>query len=283
MRPYIALLILLPLLQTCAEPKRDCLDIQAVNFAVDADAACSSCCEYPELRLEVQHKIVRPDSTLNLVLETGAYPDGAGNLIRFRDIRFYISDLHLVRPDGSEILLEEKLNLRQANPGGDSIKVEVEDNFALVTPSAVARRVLGTVKAAGAVSKVRFKLGIAAPSNLADPNSAPSGHPLAPQSNAMWAPGAGYTYNKLTYFPGISAADTIPQLLEIKTTDRLRQVELPLSAIIPEGYHLNLVLQVDYLRWLEGIDFRRDTPDQLSRKVADNSAKSFRVIQITAQ
>lgn len=265
-------------LPACAILEEGCLDVYGLNFSIDVDKSCDACCTYPQLRLDVLHKISVGDSLQNINLKSGVYADGAGNPIRFQDIRFYISEVHLVKTDGSLVVLREMLQVRSP----DSSRVTVENNVALVTPTSLARIVLGTFRKGDQVSAVRFKLGIGTPTRSIDPTSAPTTHPLYPQPIAMWSSNQGYTAQRIALFPGISAADTIPIVFETTGTSSLREVELqlPQPVSIPAGYHIALTLRIDYAQWLAGVNILRDPTSSILQKLGDNVAPSFEITQV---
>ncbi|MBK7477608.1 MAG: hypothetical protein IPI11_17005 [Haliscomenobacter sp.] len=270
----------------CAVREEGCLDVQAINFSVEAEKACSSCCQYPQLRLDLLHKYTVGDTLLNLTLNASAYPDGAGNMIRFKDIRFYISELHLLTEGGAEIGVGEELLLRKWVSGSDSLKFEVENNFALATPASLSRKVLGTFIQGGKIKGVRLTLGIGAPARDADPASAPTGHPLSPQADPLWVLGTGYLDAKLSVFPGNGSADTIPRVLEFASGGAFFQtIELPAPQVVSvaPGYHASVGLRIDYGAWFKQADVRNDSTEDLLRKIADNVKNSLAVTQITAQ
>lgn len=283
---FLGALLLLLSASGCAVREEGCLDVQAVNFSVEAEKACSSCCQYPQLRLDLLHKYTVNDSLLNLTLNSGAYPDGAGNMIRFKDIRFYLSELHLVTEDGADIGVGEEVLLRKWVSGSDSLKFEVENNFALATPASLSRKVLGTFLQSGKIKGIRLTLGIAAPARDADPASAPTGHPLSPQTDPLWIQGTGYLDAKLSVFPGSGPADTIPRVLEFPSGGAFFQtIELlaPQAVSIAPGYHASVGLRIDYGAWFKNADVRNDPAEDLLRKVADNVKNSMAVTLITAQ
>ncbi len=269
----------------CAVREEGCLDVQAVNFSLEAEKACSSCCQFPQIRLDLLHKYTVNDSLLNLTLNTGAYPDGAGNMIRFKDIRFYLSELQLLTEDGAAISVREKLLLRKWVSGSDSLKVEVEDNFALATPASLSRRVLGTFTMGGKIDRIRLTLGIGPNIRDADPASAPSSHPLSPQTDPLWALGTGYLDAKISVYPGNGTADTIPRVLEFPSGGAFFQtIELPAPQVvsIAPGYHASVGMRIDYGAWFKNADLRTDSSEDLLRKIADNVKNSIAVTQITA-
>lgn len=280
---WAAQLVLVLSLQHCAEPKTGCLDVRATNFQVDADATCGDCCTFPQIRLDLLHKFTIGDSLLNFI-PGNTYPDGTGNPFRLGDLRFYLSEIHFLRSDGTTNKLNKTVVLRKANPNGDSLRIEVEDNFALATPAALGRIQPGNFQDGGTFTGVRFKIGVGEPARNADPGSAPNSHPLRPQNVPMWTTTQGYLSQRIEVFPGSPPADTIRRLLEIGGTTSVREITLrfksPLS--VPPGFHIALTLQIDYARWLKNIQFRTDSDAEVFRKITENLPLSFAVTSITA-
>ncbi len=280
---WVVPLILFLTLQQCAEPKTGCLDVRATNFQVDADANCGDCCSFPQIRLDLLHKFTKGDSLLNFI-PGSTYPDAGGNPFRLGDMRFYLSEIQLLRSDGSSSLLERKIVLRKASPNGDSMRIEVEDNFALASPASLARIQPGNFRDGGTFTAVRFKVGVGEPARSADPGSAPTSHPLHPQTIPMWTSPQGYLSQRIEIFSGLPPADTLRRLLEFGGVASVREITLvfdrPLS--VPPGFHIALALQIDYARWLKNIRFGSDPDVEVFRKISENLPFSFSVTSITA-
>ena len=282
-RSLAAMLVLASTLQYCAEPKTGCLDVRATNFEVDADAGCEDCCTYPQLRIDLLHKFTIGDSLLNFV-PGSTYPDGAGAPFRLSDLRFYFSEIHLLRTNGTTLQLEDQIVLRKANANGDSIKIEVEDNFGLATPASLARILPGNFRDGGTFTGIRFNIGIGEPARNADPNSAPASHPLRPQSIPMWTSSQGYLSQRIEVFSGSPPADTIRRILEYGGAASVKQISLSFNQplAVPPGFHIALTLRIDYARWLKNIQFRTDSDAAVFRKISENLPFSFLVTGISA-
>lgn len=278
-----AYLILFLTLQQCAEPKSGCLDVRATNFQVDADANCGDCCSFPQIRLDLLHKFTQRDSLLNFI-PGSTYPDASGNPFRLSDMRFYLSEIQFLRSDGSTSLLEKKIALRKASPNGDSLRIEVEDNFAIASPASLSRILPGNFRDGGTFIGLRFKVGVGEPARSADPGSAPTSHPLRPQSISMWTSPQGYLSQRIEVFTGTPPADTLRRLLEFSGAASVSEITLtfdrPLS--VPPGFHIALTLQIDYARWLKNIRFGSDPDVEVFRKITENLPFSFSVTSITA-
>ena len=284
-RTFGPFFLLLSGLTACYEPREACLDINATNFAVDADRPCSDCCEYPNLRLAVNHRSVYPNTTVNFRLLDSVYFDRSGQAFRVAGIRFYLSDLHFMMADGTEAGVTDVIRLDVFNENGALEEKTLEDNFSLVTPSRVQAYQIGTFRTPGEFTALRFTLGLNDLANRADPVSLPVDHPLAPQPEDLyWSPDSGYVFNRIAIFRDTTAADTIPTVLQIGTEPYRLEVVLPVSGVIPEGQNLLVSLQIDYLRWFAGIeDVRQDPASDLIDAIVSGLAQSFSVVDIRAE
>ena len=167
----VALLVLSFASAGCFEPTEGCLDINAVNYDFGADEECPDCCTYPTLSLDILHKIVLQDTTINLDLEDGLYTDAAGNSFQINSLSYYISNLHLVRSDGTEVGVEDQVDIAVTSQGGTSDTLVVEDNFALINPAEFGVDAIGTIREGETFRGLRFVVGIENPVHLADPGN----------------------------------------------------------------------------------------------------------------
>lgn len=268
------------LLTACTEPKEGCLDINAVNYQVDADRPCADCCEYPTLQFDILHK-VRPDSEANLTYEDSIYQDGAGNDFRISDIQFYLSDVALLRPDGSAVRVTDTLQLTVERPGGGAGIQVVTDDFALLNPNDFRSSIIGTFISQGAFSEVRFDVGIEEAANYVDPVLLPEEHPLA-LVEMYWNADSGRIYNRLDLFRIEEQTDTLRTLLEIGLPENLQTVKLPLPTPfeLSPGFGPSLVIRIDYLTWFEDVDLKNDDRAVLIQKIVNNLTESFSIIAI---
>lgn len=271
----ISLPALALLLSTCAQLEEGCLDAYALNLTVDADKACDNCCTFPQLRLDLLHKIQVQDSLKNLALGTEVYADGAGNPLRISDIRFYLGAVEMLKSDGSAVATQGKLSLYKP----DKSKFDAPDYYALVAPASLARIVASTFRKAEQVVALRLQLGLSEPAGQADPASAPSGHPLAIQSPSMWDANKGYIAQRLVLLPGTS--DTTALIYETWGPSALRTIEIPLASplSVPAGHHAAFTLRLDYAAWLRNINILKDSRESILQKLGDNFAGSVAITQ----
>lgn len=282
--PISLSLLLLLSLTACFEPKEGCLDINAVNYAVDADEPCSGCCQYPVLRLDFLHKTF-PGSNANLQYLDTVYQDGAGNDFRFRSIQFYLSDIRLVRSDGEEVGVTDTIWLRIPAAEGDTINEVVEDNFALVNPADFGVMQIGTFLSKGTFNKIKFTLGLSGPANLVDPVTLPEEHPLA-NEQMYWGPDSGHIYNRIDLFRIPEPEDTVITLLEIGTPENLMEVELEFDdtpLYLDPGFIPKVIIRIDYLTWFRGVNLDDQTNEEIAQKIVQNLTDSFSVVEVEQQ
>jgi len=275
------------LLPACYEPKEGCLDAQATNFDLDTDEACSDCCTYPTLQLALQHRIVLIGQEAKRFSTDSVYYDGSGQPFRFNDIRFYLSNLRLVRFDGSVAMVSDTIELDLYAPSGAPRKATIEDNFLLANPLFEQTYTIGAFRESGSsFEKIRFAVGIEGIANEAIPDSLPDDYPLGRIEAALdlhFNQDSGYVFSHIELFRDTAAADTIPVVLRIGTTPYLRTVELslPSGGYSPtDGFNTLVTLRVNYVEWFQSLNVRQDTPAQMIEKIVQNLANSFSVIAI---
>lgn len=275
------------LLPACYEPKEGCLDAQATNFDLEADEACSDCCEYPTFQLALQHRIVLIGQEAKRFSTDSVYYDGSGQPFRFENIRFYLSNLRLVRADGTEVPVSNTIELDLYDASGMPRKATVEDNFLLANPIFEQTYTIGNFRESGSsFEKIRFAVGIEGVANEAIPDSLPDDYPLGriePALDLHFDQDSGYVFSHIELFRDTTSADTIPVVLRIGTTPYLRVVELslPSGGYTPtDGFNTLLTLRVNYVEWFQSLNIRQDTPAQMIEKIVQNLANSFSVIAI---
>ena len=275
------------LLPACYEPKEGCLDAQATNFELDADEACPNCCEYPSLQLALRHRIVLFGQEEDRFSTDSIYYDGSGQPFRFNNIRFYLSNLRLVRSDGSEAMVSDTIELDLYAPSGAPRKATAEDNFLLANPLFEQTYTIGAFRESGSnFEKIRFAVGIEGIANEAIPDSLPDDYPLGRIEQALdlhFNQDSGYVFSHIELFRDTTAADTIPVVLRIGTMPYLRVVELllPSGGYTPsDGFNTLVTLRVNYVEWFQSLNIRQDTPAQMIEKIVQNLANSFSVIAI---
>jgi hypothetical protein len=274
--PILAML----LLAGCYEPKEGCLDISAANFAPDADVACpDDCCVYPSLRLRFLHQSVYADTTFNFQLRDSVYTDPAGSRYRVLDTRFFLSDVRLVRADGSEIPLSNRIEVQVFRPGGNLETDSITNDILLVSPALITLNNVGTLRAAGTFTALRFRIGLDDVAATVDPESLPAGHPMRPGASGMeWNMSEGFVFQQARFVTEAAPNDTIT--VTARMPAQRQEIELPANVNLPEGYHLEMDIRLDYLGWLRDISPATQTPETLLQKWSGRSSLAFQVMSI---
>ena len=261
----------------CFDPEEGCLDANARNYAIDADRACTdNCCEYPELQIDFQHKVFVGGASQNINFGDSVYVDGGGNPFSLVNLQYYLSNIHLVRSDGSTVGILDSVSFETAS----NEPLTVEDNIILVNPEDFGSQIIGSFNGSSDYVGIRFNIGLTESFNQADTLDFTSDHPLAPQENNMYL-GAeeGYIFNRIELLTNPSV-DTINKVLEISGTESLVTLEFPANFFLDKGFNMKLVLLVDYLNWFNQLDLIADEEEVIKQTIVNNLANSFSLVEI---
>ena len=268
------------LMTACIEREEGCLDVAAVNFAADADLPCpDSCCTYPSLRLELQHRIhtaERPDTLIRFFYDStyAVLPDTTVKFT-FDSIRFFLSDFEMIREDGSTASVTDRLELTDAT--GETISL-IDDLF-IAERNSFGVQTLGDFRTEGRFTGVRFLLGIEEALRTADAASLPTDHPLVDQNNEFNTTTDGYTALSLRLRQP-PATDNTTALRIVTATP----IELSFETIFIEpGFDVKLTLAVDYLDWFEGVLVNDATDAELRDHIRNAFSNSFEVIAVSLE
>ncbi|TXB69481.1 MbnP family protein [Phaeodactylibacter luteus] len=268
----------------CYEPETGCLDVEAVNYSFSADEADPATCTYPELRLQFQHLYSEADTVLPFRLNDGIYTDMNGQPFRVGAFTFYVSELRLLKPDGSGLIVEDRLDIYVNGPNGQILKRNIEDNFALASPATASAIEMGTLRSSGTLSGISFKIGIDGQTNLAIADSIPLAHPLGVTDTLLYfGQDSGYVYQYIELFRDTTAADTLPVALRIGTFDNLVTLQQDMMVEKVPGFHFRVLVNIDYSKWLSGIDVANDSPAALAQKIVANTAEAFTIAEIVLE
>jgi len=262
---------------SCTQPVEGCLDIEASNYQVDADNPCGDCCVYPELRLVFRHKQqVSPDTTLNFSYDS-LFTDGAGNLFRIRDIRYYLQGAALLRSDGTPAGVSDTVRLFFRDPDGDTVSQVVEDNFFLMEANNFSPFSMGTFRESGTFSAFRLLIGLESNDPKLLPEFSPENHPLADTS--LFEPDRGFVLCHLEILPDTTAADTIPKIIRLFAPEPLHVLEEAVPLELPQGFSPVYSLQVDYGEWFAGVNVRQDPTEKIAEQIGENLKNAFSLIE----
>ncbi len=225
--------------------------------------------------------------------------------------RLYLSDITLLREDGTEVLLDgEAITVRARQDDETEIQHTVTERYVYArSDQGRTETVLGEVPA-GAYSGLRFTLGVNGLDNRIAPEDAPADHPLAPQTPSMhWNWNAGYVFLRLDGLldadgdgvvddrdvDGDGEADARDPAsgfwrLHLGGTANAMPVEIDQAFALGAGEAQTLRLQVDYARFLDGVDYDEpfnrfcmtgDCPEVV-QTVTANLADAFELLGVEA-
>jgi len=251
---------------SCYTREEGCLDAAAVNFSPRADDDC--CCEYPRLVLKFSHKV----DTLNFSFNT-TYQLDADQLITFSDMRFYLSNVHLIKDDGTELGVENIINVETST--GEVL--ELEDNFSIIDKD-VFVDTIGQFRNDGTYTELKFYVGIPSPANTAIPDSITTRrHPLGLFPDTLWNATNGYVFNRIQLFKD-TMENTELTTYELDGIASLVEVILPINFEVLKGKHAELTIKIDYGAWFTGIDFAA-TDMEVIDNIIENTTNAFSIIE----
>lgn len=195
------------------------------------------------------------------------FTDQAGRKFMLSDFRYYLSNIVLLKSDGSELPLTGKVLL--ADPA-------IHDYELMDVP-------------VGDYKGLRFLFGLDSATNHTDPALYPAVNPLSIQSPGIhWDWNSGYIFAKIegicdTTLSGAGAAN-YPFIYHIGMDMMKRTVDLsnqPFS--VKSGTDKEIVLDLDVLDVLSNVDLRTENETHtfndvpLATKIADNFSIAFTV------
>jgi len=255
-----------------------CLDVQATNYQVDAEDPCGDCCDYPELRVSFRHRWVQEDTTSAFGNDTALFQLNDYQL-RFPSVQYYVSNMRLVRANGTEVLLDDELDITVGS-GADTTTLTIPDNFLLVEAGSFQTYVAGSYRYEGNFTELRFELGVTEPARLATPDNYPDNHPLAAQSPSMFTSSAGYLFSRMAVIT--NPADSLARVISTTETDMTQTVSLPITFTLDRGFNTSISLAVNYRAWFSGVDWDQQSDVEIAERIVGNQPSSFSVISITS-
>ncbi len=241
-----------------------CLDAEASNFSVSADKDCAAeCCEYPKLDIRFFALAGGGGFSTNTF-----YLDAAGTPFRIENIRFFISDVQLLRADGTQVGVKDTVTLQPA-------ETRVEDNYALTQLNTFSYEI-GDIAGYGDFVGVRFNVGLDSTANAVEPELMPEGHPLGIQQDTMYVDSEeGYAFSKIDI--AVAVADTTTQTYNITGNDNLATVSLTNTFSFLKTFGTEVQLNVDYLQLFDTVDFLNDDENIIIQKIVNNTPAAFSI------
>lgn len=252
----------------CFEPKKACLDIEAVNFDATADENC--CCQYPRLILRVEQRY----DTLSY-LENSAYELPSGQWFRLKKVIFYLSDFRMYR-GSEEFIVTDSLDLPVFGPAPtDTLSRYLVNDFALVRRTPLEYPA-GAFPVSGIFDRAQVRLGLPAAAQSVIPTKAPSGHPLSAQAEKLWLDrDRGFEAMRLI-FARDSASATVPDTLTLARPDFDGFILTANGTFTHRtGYDFGVQMLVDYRELFRNVDLANGSAAAWKAQIVANLPNAF--------
>jgi hypothetical protein len=274
----LAVACLMLLLQACATREEGCNDSFARNFSFTAEKECKGCCEYPAINFGIAHRF----GSANVSFGGQPFRDGAGNPLGLLDLRYLISNCQLLTQSGRTIVVRDAITAFLPQNNRDTLRVSLVNSFAQSRPTEQGNLNLGAFRDTGLITRIRFNIGTFGQTNQADPLRFPNNHPLrnAVGNGLYLNANQGYAVARIRHF---SSRDTLDLRIAAAATPKVIELNLPQPLKLEPGFGINIVIEVDYARWFEGVNVLQDNAATRSQKIVDNLAKSFKLTSTSVQ
>lgn len=248
------------LIFSCYSPEEGCLDPEATNYSISGDSDCESCCEYPDLKLSIFHE--NADTTFNL---KDTITNDLGQQISLLDFVYLLSDFEIKVSDSSyEVIDSVSLNV---NDGIDYVK----DDVIRVSRDAFTFD-LGTIIFDGNITEITFRTGL---HNLLNENRFTNeidDHPLTTDPDTLFQEDTGtYVFQRIKIAQGTSFLDTITY-----NVTTAYDISFPIIFESIRGTDKTIIIEAQYDKWFEGIDFSLSSHSEIQEKIGQNSINVFR-------
>jgi hypothetical protein len=286
--PLLSLLVLVGIslfAPACYEAREGCLDVNAVNYALDSDRECDGCCEYPVLSIRFVHVWDDGDTSFTFRYDSGAFLDGDGQPFAIDRITYYVQNIGLYTDGAFLRYTADSVEVQQLTATGTYEATFIRDDYLLLNPARSTSLEVGTLFQNGTFTALRFQVGLDAETDDILPGSLPTNHPLSLLDSTMYdLAGMRYLSNRLELRRDPAASDA-PLILSYGT-ERARQavtLDIPGGFALSPGLDLDITLQVNYARWFEQIeDIRSESEEELLNKIVAGLPNSFTFLEISA-
>jgi hypothetical protein len=282
---FILLLLYCLFVASCTAPTKGCDDPNAVNYAFNADAPCGSnnkegdCpCAYPRLLFDYVARYSMTKNNKDTLIDWKNNLVIANNKQQYyylRGFSFFISDIKLMRKDGTEFTVSDSVTLPIKKSLSDSSLIKIPNTMNLLGQQNKLIPI-GTFKETGLFSDLQFKIGLNEPVNQANIYNfkMPGSHPLNTDSlyvRSNWKLQNG----KIWYQPDtLKATKTAFIWLNQNTTIK---VAIPEAAQFKQAADATLKLFFDFRKLFEDIDFKLDNQQVIENKVNKNFTNAFSI------
>ncbi len=261
----ISILIIILAFSTCYQPKKGCLDINAKNFDVAADESCcdavSCCCEYPDLKLNVNFPLF-PDT--NLVFKMGQpYALDEVHFFSVDSIAFFLSDIYLVNQAGDRFAVTDSLLVLHENDTSF-----IKNNLTLIQRNQFEYN-LGKFPYVDEFVGMECQIGLIDEANFIRQDTLPTTHPLNNQSDHMYID----LEHGFHFFKTVFHRDTLPSSSAISIFhDELIKLSFsfPKPLNFRRGEDVSVNFNIYLLHLFENVDFGTDSDALIREKIKQN-------------
>jgi len=254
--PTLCLLVL----PSCLEKEEGCRDVNATNFAADAERDCEDCCTFPDISFEIDHAV---GDTFLRYGDTVLFDNKSVNII---EASFYVNGIFLTGLD-QIISVSDQITLtdRAGNTNLTTDDVEI-----------ISRNInsfsyeIGSFSGQGNYEELNFQLGLTPVQSASNPASVATTHPLSSSNGLFSLPDSNYVFTRLRLV-NLANGDTLRYDLTTPVN-----INLPYEVTINRGFDLDIPIKVDYLKWIEGINFD-DNPDIIKSTIVANLPNAFSI------
>lgn len=260
------LYLVLPItLFSCIRLEEGCLDTEATNYNVTADRNC--CCNKPQLVLNLNY--LANGEPFNA---TAIHEDVSGNTFQINRIAFYISEAGLVS-QGTYYVADDSIIIYNTGVDQQIDSSEFHSNLSLINRTGFNLS-LGDFLPKGDFQSLRFRFGLPEEVNNNLYERYRRGHPLFIQADSMhtFAQSNGYIFFKVEI--KLVESGQI-RIITISGNENSSWIELFFPYTSIRGEDRRLTVQIDLLRFLEGIDWINDSDEIIQDKILANLPNVF--------
>jgi hypothetical protein len=235
-----------------------CNDPLAKNFDAEADKNC--CCQYYQLRFDIDHSIDSFGTAFNLL---DYYTDAAGAAYQIKSSALLISEISLIKADGTAFQINDSILTTLRNGSSSWLK----DDFIYLKPGTFISNI-GSFTNFGDYTKVRFLVGLTGTAADSDGSVLSSSHPLS-ASNGFYD-GTTQRYRSGRWEIIKNVTDTT--VYELGDT---LWVELDYPISCRDGFDTVVPLGFNYSTLMQDVVFASDDSLSVIQKLKNNIRNAF--------
>jgi hypothetical protein len=245
---------------SCYAPEDGCLDPEATNYAITGDNNCLDCCVYPVLKLSIFHE--SSDTTFKL---KDIIRNELGQKISLIDFAYLLSDF-TIEVNGIPLEVEDSILL---NVGEGELFVK--DDVIRVSRSNFTYEI-GTILFEGDINQISFKFGLGDVLNQNRFANEVDDHPLTTDPDSLFQDDTGtYVFQRIKIAQGSNFLDTV-----IYDIEQVHDIMFPVEFESIRGTDKTIIIEAQYDKWFEGIDFTSMSPSKIQELINQNSKNVFR-------